>query len=249
MRLSIKMFISTLLCSNWIGRVVAWIYEDQIPFYGTLIYTGHEQIRNRIKAMLFWRMYESSEIRFVQKHLTDQYDTIELGSSIGAVTIQLGKKIKGKKLIAIEANPNLIPVLQHNIRMNAISNVVVTNAAYGSDQNKVWFEYGDENILGKITTPSKDKNGVWIESMSLSSMLRFHQLTSYALVCDIEGAEADLLLNEQEALRGCKLLIIETHHTSFKGQAYSPDQLKLVLLEMGFRLIDQHGVNLVLIRD
>lgn len=246
---SMKVLLSNLLCAPWLGGIIGRVYGDQIPFYGTLIYTGHEQIKNRIKALLFWKMYESSEVRFVQKYLTDAYDTIELGSSIGAVTIQLAKKIKGKRLIALEANPNLMDTLQRNIRINEVSNVLVINAAYTSKGNKVWFEYGDENILGKIGNSVQMNRGTWVDGTRLSTIIKAHQLHQYALVCDIEGAEIDFLLNEQEALKGCKLLIIETHTTFFEGQTYSPDQLKVLLIDMGFRLIDQYGVNLVLVRD
>ncbi len=248
MILSLKLFISKLLCSDFTGRIIAWLYADRIPFYGTHIDTSNEQVKNRIKALLFWRMYESSEIRFVQKYLTDQYDVIELGSSIGAVSVQLGKKIKGKQLIAVEASTKLISSLQHNLASNHIEHTTVLNAAYGSTGEKVWFEFGEENILGKISTQAEDKAGEWIESISLASIISQYQIKEYALVCDIEGAEIDLLLHEQVALQQCKLLIIETHRTEFKGELYTPVQLQQLLVDMGFKVIDQHGVNLVLVR-
>lgn len=245
---SLKLFISKLLCSDFTGRIIAWVYADSIPFYGTRIDTSNDQVKNRIKALLFWRMYESSEIRFVQKYLTDQYDVIELGSSIGAVSVQLGKKTKGKHLIAVEANAKLISSLKNNLASNHIEQTILLNAAYGSTGEKVWFEFGEENILGKISTQTEGKAGQWIDSISLASIISKYELKEYALVCDIEGAEIDLLLHEQAALQYCKLLIIETHSTEFKGEVYSPTQLQQLLLDMGFKVIDQHGVNLVLVR-
>jgi FkbM family methyltransferase len=247
--LSIKVFVASILCSSWIGNIIAWWYGNRIPFYGTYIDTAHEQIKSSIKAMLFWKFYESAEVRFVQQYLKDEYDTIELGSSIGAVSVQIGKKIKNKKLIVLEANSKLMAPLQKNLSLNGLHDAVVVNAAYGSQTGKLWLEFGDENIVGKISSPQPNKAGEWVDALSLSTIIASHHLHDFALVCDIEGAEADLIVHEAEALQHCKLLIIETHETSMGGQVYNPDQLKQRLLDIGFRLIDQHGVNLVLARD
>ncbi len=245
MKQAVKIIIAELLCAGWIGGVIAWIFSNRIPFHGTIILTHDSEVKDKTKALLFWKLYESSEVRFVKQYVDSSYDVVELGGSIGAVTVQLGKKIKGKKLISIEANPALLPIQKENLVTNDISSFEQVNAAYGSEKQKVWFASGKENTLGKIGEQSKDK-GFFVESRSLKSIVEFYRLSDYALVCDIEGAEIDLLLHEQEALRSCKLLILETHETVYQNRRYIPEQMKTMLLQMGFELIDQHGVNLVM---
>ena len=242
---ALKIWIAKGLCAAWIGRLVSWIYADQIPFHGTRIFTHDPQMKSKTKAMLFWKMYESSELRFVKKYIDSSYDVIELGGSIGAVSIQIGKKINGRKLISVEANPSLLKIQRNNLVANGIINFKQINAAYGSEKKPVWFASGVENTLGKISEEGIG-NGFFVETISLSSIIKAYDLSDYVLVCDIEGAEIDLLLHEKEALRRCKLMVIETHDTIDQNRHYSPEEMKTMLLQMGFEWIDQHGVNLVM---
>jgi FkbM family methyltransferase len=202
-------------------------------------------VKDKTKAMLFWKMYESAELRFVKKYMDSSYDVVELGGSIGAISIQIGRKIKGRKLISVEANPSLLKIQRENLAANGIANFEQINAAYGSEKQSVWFALGEENTLGKIGEEGKG-NGFLVETISLSAIVKAYGLSDYALVCDIEGAEIDLLLHEQEALRMCKLMVIETHETVDQNRRYSAEEMKTMLLQMGFELIDQQGVNLVL---
>jgi FkbM family methyltransferase len=242
---AVKIMIAEFLSAGWIGRIIAWIFSDKIPFHGTRILTHDQEVKNKTKALLFWKMYESSEVRFVNQYIDSSYDVVELGGSIGAVSIQLGKKIKGKKLISLEANPSLIGIQKENLLANGITSFQQIHAAYGSEKQTVWFALGEENTLGRIGEKGMDK-GFFVETMSLQSIVAAYGLSDYALVCDIEGAEIDLLLHEQQALRMCKLLIIETHETVYKNRRYTPEEMKTLLLQMGFELIDQHGVNFVM---
>ncbi|MDF2454539.1 MAG: Protein of unknown function, putative methyltransferase [Cytophagaceae bacterium] len=241
---SLKIVVANLLSANWVGGIIAVLFSNKIPFHGTLIHTHDPEVKNRTKALLFWRMYESSEIRFVNKYMDKTYDTIELGGSIGAVSVQLGKKIQGRKLISVEANKPLLDIQKQNLNANGIYGTQQVHAAYGSKKQQVWFSTGSENTLGKIAEAGKG-NGFFVDTISLEKIVEAYQLGEYALICDIEGAEIDLLLNEQETLSKCKLLIIETHRTVYKDRVYEPEEMKALLLQMGFQLLDQHGVNFV----
>lgn len=242
---SLKFKVAQWLGKAWIGRLIAGLWSDRIPFHGTTILTHDPEVKDKTKALLFWKMYESSEVRFVKKYINASYDVVELGGSIGAVTIQLGKKINGRKLISVEANPALHAIQKENLLTNGISSFEQINAAYGSVKQTVWFALGEENTLGKIGEESTGK-GFFVETMSLKSIVETYGLSEYALVCDIEGAEIDLLLHEQETLRMCKLLILETHETVYKNRRYTPEEMKAMLLQLDFELMDQHGVNFVL---
>ena len=241
---SIKVIVANLLSAQWIGGIIAWWFSNKIPFHGALIHTHDPEVKNKTKALLFWKMYESSEVRFVNQYINNTYDTIELGGSIGAVSVHLGKKIKGRKLISVEANQTLILIQRENLKANSIKDVEQVHAAYGSKHKKVWFTSGTENTLGKIGEAGKG-NGFFVDTISLRKIVDTYRFKEYALVCDIEGAEIDLILNEKEVLDTCKLLIIETHKTEYQGQIYEPDQMKTLLIQMGFHLLDQHGVNFV----
>lgn len=250
MMLSIKVLVAKIICSSFVGELIGWIYGNKIPFHGLYVYTSDKQVKGRIKAMLFWGMYESAEVRFVQKYLTDKYPVIELGGSIGVVTAQIASKVMKNNIITFEANPELVNVLEYNLTRNNIDNVTVVNAAYGCEGPTSWFEFGEENILGKIVDSKENvKKGFWVKTINLENIITTYHLKEYVLVCDIEGAEIGFLLNECQALKKCRLLIIETHTTSYRGSVYKSSQMKQKILDMGFELVEEYGVNLVFRRS
>jgi FkbM family methyltransferase len=242
--LKIKVLIAKALCSDIFGRLIGKIYSERIPFHGSYIFTHYPLIKNYIKASLFWKLYESAEIHFIRKHIDDSYDVIELGGSIGVVSVQIGKKLKSKKLYIIEANPFLIQIIKKNIDENKIENYRIINCALNTEHGTSVFLPGDKNTTGKIST-SENQNGINVESKSLSNIIEENGIGPFVLVCDIEGSEADLLINNSVSLKNCQKIIIETHSTTFNGVNYSPESLKQLILKSGFKLIDQHGVNFV----
>lgn len=70
--------------------------------------------------------------------------------------------------------------------------------------------------------------------------------TDHALVCDIEGAEAALILSAQPVLTGASRLVIELHETVYEGAAVTVADLREVLLHMGFLTVEEKGRVLVL---
>ena len=69
---------------------------EQIPDRGSQIETpaGGDP---RVNALLFWGMYESAEIRFVQRHIGSDLDVVELGSGLAAFSVKLQKNWPGRE--------------------------------------------------------------------------------------------------------------------------------------------------------
>jgi len=82
----IKVGIAKILTANLVGQVVAIAYANEIPCRGLRFSTADPQIHPGVKASLFWGLYESAEIRFVNAYLPRSIDVVELGSSIGVVS-------------------------------------------------------------------------------------------------------------------------------------------------------------------
>lgn len=247
MIIKIKVFISKIIASNLAGAIISKLFSDKIPFYESTIFTTSPEIKNSVKALIFWKIYESSEVRFVRKYLKGNLDIVELGSSIGVLSVQLGKSKGNKKMINVEASPKLIPILNNNLLKNEIQNYSICNCAIGKENEKLWFEYGEKNTGGKITE-KKSGNGEYLSTKSLKSILVENNISEYMLVCDIEGAELALIKNEPKSFSKCKVVIMEAHSTSYEGKNYSPEDIKQELINLGFSLLEEHGPNFVLIR-
>jgi FkbM family methyltransferase len=241
----LKVLLAKILTSNVIGILISKLYKNKIPFYNTFIYTSSSEISPRIKASIFWKIYESSEVRFIKKYLNNNYDVIELGGSIGVGSVQIGKIVNPQKVITVEANPQLIPIIQNNFIRNGIQNFLLINCIISSSEKEEWFEFGTGNLVGKISATQKD-NATLLNTTTLSKIIQTNKINKFNLVCDIEGAEVDLLINDSRSLTNCQTIIIETHKTTYQGKSYEPESIKSMLLNTGFKLIDQHGPIFVL---
>jgi len=198
-----------------------------------------------IIASIFWGFYESSEIRFAEKYFKGTTDIVELGSSCGIVSSHFISKLQAyKKFIAVEANSGLLKVLKINLERYKHNNaeIIILNNALHYGAAQVSFQ------LSNNTTESRIANGlthsgdmVTIQAITLDNIVNRYHLNNYSLVCDIEGAEAAIFMNETAALSNCKYIFIELHAIQYAGINYSVDQLKTMITQKGFAQKDQHG--------
>jgi FkbM family methyltransferase len=240
----LKIIIVNLLTCQIIGRLIAKFYNNLIPYYGVTINTS--KISNyKTKALIFWKLYEKAEIHFVKKYITEKYDVIEFGSSIGVVSSILGKIINEKKLICVEANPNIIPILENNLKINHIKNFKIYNCALGNPSEKTSnFEFGSSNTTGKISS-ALDNNAL-VENITLQKIIKQNKIGKYNIVCDIEGAEYFLIKYNFKELEKCNILIIEVH--DFKHESInvtSDDIITMICWKTNMTLIDKKGNVLV----
>jgi FkbM family methyltransferase len=194
-------------------------------------------------AALRWGIYEKAERNYVRKYLLPELDVVELGASLGVITLEIiQKQSRPRKLVAIEANPQLIETLKKNIEGNCTrEDVEIVNAAVDyRAQDQVPFSINKDNLVSNLDGSPAEQ--ILVKSIRLREILQTYAITNYALVADIEGAEAGLIMNEADALRSCRQVIIELHKTTYDGTSFSVDVLadKLKTLH-GFSQIASHG--------
>jgi FkbM family methyltransferase len=195
--------------------------------------------------MLFFRMYESAEQRFVARHLRSDLDVVELGSSLGVVTSQIARRLRpGSRLLAVEANEALLPTIRSNVARNAprASVEVVHGAIDYSGAAEVELLPGAYSFSGRVGGEASGARAQLVPTTTLTKLLRDRDFGDYVLVSDIEGAEAGIIAGEQDALARCRQLLCELHDTRLAGRSYSAAELsELLCLRHGFRLRDRYG--------
>ena len=244
---SVKKIVVGFLCQPAVGRLLAFAFRDRISCQGCVIDTSSDIVTPKVKAMLFWRIYESAEIRFVRQYLNRDLDVIELGSSLGVVTCQIRKRMSGShRLVSIEAHPELARQVKSNLRINGLDkkvSVINKAIAYHPSQRKTaFYVFSGSNLTGHIAERQNGARGLKVEATTLSQIIDENGISAYALVSDIEGAEAGFIIHDQEALKKCRQIIIELHDTSINGVAIGTKQMCDRLTgEHGFTLRDQYG--------
>ena len=231
------------MCHPLVGRLVGAVSQDAIRNNGCVIYTGDHRVVPSIKASLFWGLYESAEIRFVRKYLRSDLDVVELGSSIGVVAAQVGRKLQPERqLVCVEANIELLELVRLNVARNSshVRTTVIHGALdYQASGSVTRLRLGDRNIDSSITD---DPGGEAVPIVTLAGILSQQQIGDYVLVCDIEGAEAGILEIEKQALARCQQMIIELHASSYRNRTVTVDGMCQALRQRhGFVLRDYYG--------
>jgi FkbM family methyltransferase len=244
----VKKIIHGLSCNNLTGAIIQGVFGDKIPdlrWPGFKFKVPASSVNKKMTAAVFWGFYESSEIRYVEKYLREDLDVIELGSSLGIVSSHIASRLgKGRHLTAVEANPFLVETITENIKrhQHPSSTFEVLNYAVGYDTDEVMITITSNNTETRVIKNGGDGGTVAVKAMSFADLVKRNRHANYALVCDIEGSELEIILREQAALQQCSQLFIELHDTSSDSRQYSVQQLKDLLVDLhGFKIIQQHG--------
>ncbi|WP_390914420.1 FkbM family methyltransferase [Pseudosulfitobacter sp. SM2401] len=163
----------------------------------------------RIRGAMTDGGYEAKETKCLLRVVREDDVVVELGAGMGYTSTLLATKRKIKHIHAFEANPTLIPYLKAVHAANGVENATVTNAVLGSRKGSVDF-YVRRNFLASSLTPIEGTNVSSVEKIEmLNTKTVFKSLKPTVLVCDIEGAEADLIPNMD--LTGLRAAVIELH--------------------------------------
>jgi FkbM family methyltransferase len=244
MFLSLKILVAKLITARPVGMLIRFVSGGVIKRHGCIFTIKSKLVRPEIIASIFFNIYESTEIRFIKKYLRSDLPIIELGTSIGIISSIVRFK-NSNSLFCIEANRDLIPIIESNFRLNKIDDFRIMNVAIGYLNNgKLFFVPGRNNTSGRLSDKETD-GSIEVKMWTFESIIRECNIGQYILICDIEGAEAQILEYDTASLFQCKQIIIETHEGELNGKKFTPSSLKAKISELGFRLRDEYGPNYV----
>jgi len=125
------------------------------------------------------------------------------------------------------------------------------NVAIGySSDGYLQFEVSNSHHGNKISTSKiADVPTRVVKAMSLSDLTkRYVANTEYSLVCDIEGAELEMLRRDGDALKKCKCIILETHPSVFSELGSSIEEAEALISAAGLKIVAREQDVLVAIR-
>ncbi|MCX7559479.1 FkbM family methyltransferase [Sulfitobacter sp. F26204] len=183
--------------------------EDFIVSRGMKFPRHPEIIQGKIRRMLRRGVYERKESEAALRVVRKDDVVVELGGGIGYMSTLVATKRAVKSVHVFEANANLIPYMKSVHQANGVRNVQVTNAILGPRKGKVDF-YIREPMLGssmQVLEGEIDPPSVKVDVLNAKTTLK--EIGANVLICDIEGAEVDLIPDID--LTGLRAAIIETH--------------------------------------
>jgi FkbM family methyltransferase len=221
---------------NVIGWGIRTLYNNKIPYQTLVINTNSSLVNNNTVALIYFGKYEKDELEFVRKYLPKDLPIVELGTSLGFVALNAVKQTTNK-IICLEANKKLIPLIKETFALNLIApdHYQILNGALSNKKEALYFSDRGSNELGKLVAYSEHV----VQAIPLEELTQLIPEEEYVLISDIEGAEINFLQGDSVALKRCKMMIIELHDTEFEGQKYSINQLVELILAKPFELLEQ----------
>jgi FkbM family methyltransferase len=168
-----------------------------------------QYLTGRTRRALKIERYEYRETQAVLKLIREGDVVIELGAGIGYMSTVLSRLTGAAHIHSFEANPNLIPYIHRVHAANDVTNATVENALLGPRKGTATFHVR-QNFLSS-SLDEMDGSGIvareTIPVLNVNTVMK--QIKPTVLVCDIEGAEVDLI--PAMDLSGLRAAVIELH--------------------------------------
>jgi len=233
-----KLLAARILQSSPAARCISTFCRHRIPSFDLVFDTRDPMITARVEAQLLWRLYEGAEIRLVRKYLAGCDTIVDLGSSLGfTASHALSRMSPNGRLIAVEANSRLLATLSKTLHQHAAGRSVNIVSSAISDKHAfdVRLNISDNNVGSRIS-----ESGKIVDSTTLSSIVASYGVGRFAMIADIEGAEASMIFDDP-ALDQCDRMVIELHETVYAEQRIGVRELYDGLVERGFATMEQQG--------
>ncbi len=166
-------------------------------------------IQGRVRKLLRTNGYEAKETEAALRVVKEGDVVLELGGGIGYMSTLVATKRAIKSVHSFEANPQLIPYIRKVHAANGVTNAHVTNAILGPRKGSVDF-YVRDPMLGSsmdVLEGEVDPPSIKVDVLNAKPVIA--DIKPTVLICDIEGAEVDLI--PKLDLSGIRAAILETH--------------------------------------
>lgn len=186
--------------------------------------------------LLLENNYEAPEREALKRFLDPGLPVIELGGCLGVVSCLANRRLRHpEKHVVVEANLNLVPIIEDNRRRNGCRFHVVHGAvSYGAETTS--FKVND-NILASSLHGDEQQTEV-VPTVSLQLVLEEMGFERATLICDIEGAELQLVEHELGVIREHVQMIIMELHDRMVGDESTQRMLER-LESVGFRIVSK----------
>jgi FkbM family methyltransferase len=140
---------------------------------------------------------------------------VDVGAHMGLYTMISSKHVGPYgKVIAIITDPQIFDMLNHNIKLNNITNVMPFNyIPYSKEMDMVLVRYS-RMLLGKNGKPNTVNKTIAVHVNTLDNLLQHNRINEVNWIkIDVEGAELEVLKGAHNVLSNSKdiALLIEVH--------------------------------------
>lgn len=232
------------------GRIVEW-RGNIVQADGLLFSVDHPSITRGVKGLFLLNRYERPEREALRTCIDPTLPVIELGASIGVISCLTNKRLLDpSRHVVVEANPDLIPLLESNRERNGCR-FTVLHAAVCYSSKEVDFLISDSILASSATRMDSrftTSRKVKVPTITLKEILDRFGFSRCTLICDIECGEVELVDQEIETIqKHVSSILMEIHNTTLDSQTV--DTLVRTLNDAGFILARRIRKTYIFIRS
>jgi FkbM family methyltransferase len=196
---------------------------------------------------------------FIPSYLTNDSYILDLGSHKGEFSLELAKKYDYKKIITIEANPELVKITRKNT--SSVRDIIVIEGMISSSTNSSSDFYINSNLPEASSAINEIADEQWwfteetnnidykpikrilVSNYNLHDLIKKYEINEIGLIkMDVEGSEWDILNNFDENLaKKVKQISVEFH--DFYGKKYREKSASVIhhLKQLGYKFEHKPG--------
>ena len=165
---------------------------------------------------------------------------VDIGAHVGVFATWAATRASGVRVIAVEPSAEICRYLRRNLDANALTNVVVENAACaGMPGTAVLYRRGPaamNSLFARDVLESHFVPEANVSVRTLDEIFARHQVRHCDLLkLDCEGAEYDILFNAAENTLAAVSRISLEYHVGLND--HHPSELSEFLADRGFRVL------------
>lgn len=177
------------------------------------------------------RSADAPALREMDRLLETRGDFIDVGANVGVYSFYAAAH--GRRVLAVEANPQLAAVLQRNFAANQLNAEVVEKAAT-DHTGSVTLHLGVNDLVSSLDADhvaayGGESGAVEVEATTLDALVTLYDLAPSVVKIDVEG-------HEVEALRGAtRTLTVHQPAVLIEATAEAAATVNALLIDRGYR--------------
>ncbi len=181
--------------------------KDSVEHQGVYLDLKSDYISDGMRQQIL-QAYETAEVQLLKKHLKPDDKVLELGMGIGFLGIFSKKIGKVTTFTGVEADENLIPLIENNARENGVELNIIAGAA-GNEDGEVKFNLSENFWSNSVLTRKDTRDSKVVKLLSYNSIIEQAAFKPDFILMDIEGGELEI--NFDQYCQHTNRLLIELH--------------------------------------
>jgi len=221
-----------------VGRAIE-LFGNRVRMDGCIYSVNCSQISTSHKSTLAFGLHEMDERALIKKWLPSGLPVLEFGGGLGVVSCLINRKLsEPERHVVVEANPEMITVLERNRQINDCKFQIYFGAIC-YDMEHVNLNI-DQSFVGSSIRGAVGRSSIRVRATNVSSLLDSTGFDEAGIVCDIEGVEADIIRRELPILGDRIRFFMAEMHPKILGDRVVANLL-VDLTDLGFVLKERIG--------